>query len=81
MIIPKKRKLDNDAGSEELQKCHLTWCILHVSGIQRLDFTPLSKVQVSATENLVQLHSVRDIRLRKPHDSSYCMEDACKRIP
>ena len=50
--MPKKRKCDNDAGSEELQKCPLTCCILRVIGIQHLDFTQVSKVQGSATEKL-----------------------------
>ena len=56
--MPKKRKRDNDAESEELHKCHHTCCILYVSDIH-LDFTP----QGSATEKLAQLHSIRDRRL------------------
>ena len=79
--MPKKRKRDNDGGLEEVLKSPPTCCILHVSGIQHLDFTPLSKVKGSATEKLAQLHSIRDRRLREPHDSSYRMEDVCNQIP
>ena len=79
--MPKKRKRDNDGGLEEVLKSPPTCCILHVSGIQHLDFTPLSKVKGSATEKLAQLHSISDRRLREPHDSSYRMEDVCNQIP
>ena len=81
MIIPNKRKRDNNDGSGELQKCHPACSILHVSGIQHLDFIPLSKVQGSETEKLAQLHSIRDRWLMEPHDSSYRMEDVCNHIP
>ena len=81
MSMPKKRKRDNDGGPEEVLKSPPTCCILHVSGIQHLNFTPLSKVKGSATEKLAQLHSIRDRRLREPHDSSYRMEDVCNQIP
>ena len=53
MSMPKKRKRDNDGGLEEVLKSPPTCCILHVSGIQHLYFTPLSKVKGSATENFV----------------------------
>ena len=68
MIMPKKRKRDNDIVSEELQNWHPTCCILHVTDIQYLDFTTLSKVKDSATKKLTQLHNIRDRRLREAHD-------------
>lgn len=77
----KRCKSDNGGGSEELWKRPPVSCILHVSGIQHLDFTSLSQVKGSATDKLAQLHSIRDRRLNEPHDSPFRMEDVCNRIP
>ena len=68
-------------GQKNCRSVILHAVFLHVRGIQHIDFTPLSKVQGSATEKLAQLHSIRDRRLREPQDSSYRMEDTCNRIP
>ena len=40
-----KRKCDNADGQESLRKQAAVRCILHVSGIQHGDFTPLSNVK------------------------------------
>jgi len=77
----KKRKSDNGGGWQELQKRPPITCILHVPGIEHLDFTPFSKVQGSATEKLAQLHSIRVRRLAEPLDSPYRMKDVCNHIP
>lgn len=67
----KKRKRDNDGGSEELRKHPPVTCILHATGIEHLDFTPLSQVKGSATDKLAQLHSIRDRCLVEPPDLPY----------
>ena len=77
----KKRKSDDGGGLQEMKKLPPVSCILHVSGIQHLDFTPLSDVKGSATDKLAQLHSIRDRRLIEPHNSPYRMEDVCNNIP
>ncbi len=56
-------------------------CILHVSGTQDVDFTPLSKVKGPANDKLGQLHTIRERRLSEPRDSPHRMEDVCNRIP
>ena len=45
-----KRKCDNADGPEFLRKKTAVHCILHVSGIQHGDFTPLNNVKGSATK-------------------------------
>ena len=79
MPKPKKRKCDNGDGVE-LQRRSLL-CMLHVSGIQHGDFTPLSNIKGSANDKLTQLHCIRDRRLLEPLDSPSRMEDVCSRIP
>lgn len=56
-------------------------CILHVSGIQHGDFTPLSNIKGSAADKLAQLHDIRDRRLLEPRGSPNRMEDICNQIP
>lgn len=74
----KKSKRDDGRRSEEHRP---VTCILHASGIEPKDFTPLSQVRESATDKLAQLHSIRDKRLQEPPDSANRMEDVCNRIP
>ena len=76
-----KRKSDNAGGQEVLQKQAAVRCILHVSGIQHGDFTPLSNVKGSAAEKLSYLHDIRHRRLMEPRDSPNRMEDICNQIP
>ena len=76
-----KRKCDNADGQEFLRKKAAVHCILHVSGIQHGDFTPLNNVKGSATEKLSYLHDIRHRRLMEPRDSPHRMEDICNQIP
>lgn len=77
----KKRKCDNGGGSEELHKRLSVCCILHVTGIQHGDFTPLSNVKGTAAEKLAQMHDIREKRLLEPLDSPNRMEEVCSQIP
>ena len=77
-----KRKSDHSVGQEvRLRKRSAVSCILHVSGIQHGDFTPLSNVKRSATDKVAQLHNIRHRRLIEPRDSPNRMEDVCNQIP
>ena len=76
-----KRKCDNADGQEFLRKKAAVHCILHVSGIQHGDFTPLNNVKGSATEKLSYLHDIRHRRLMEPRNSPHRMEDICNQIP
>lgn len=53
-----KHKSNKADGQEALQKHPAVHCILHVSGIQLGDFTPLSNVKGFATYKLSQLHNM-----------------------
>ena len=53
--------------SKTVEKC----CILHIDGIQHLDFTPFSKIKVPVHEKLAQLHTIRDKRLEESIESKY----------
>ena len=75
-----KRKGDKGTESDSLQKRPPVNCILHVSGIEHPDYTPLSKVRGSATDKLAQLHDIRDKRHIEPHDSPYRIEAATKTL-
>ena len=61
-----KRKRNHADGQELLRKHPAARSILHVSGIQHGDFTPLSNVKGSATEKLFQFHNIRHRRLMEP---------------
>ena len=78
----KRRREESDperqkCKSKTVDKC----CILHIDGIQHLDFTPFSEIKVPVHEKLAQLHTIRDKRLEEPIESKYRLEDVCKRIP
>lgn len=77
----KKHKCDNGGGAEELKKRPTVYCILHMSGIQHGDFTPLSNIKGSATDKLAQLHGIHDKRRLEPLDSPSRMVDVWSRIP
>ena len=78
--MTKKRNLDNDAGSEELQKCYPTCCILHGSDIQHLDFTPLSKVQGSVTKSIRIPESTAGVDLEVVVNHRGCYQSFIKNL-
>lgn len=75
MSHSKKHKSDYYNGSSDRRKRRLEKYILHVSGIQHSDFTPISEAKVPATDKLAQLHLICERRLREPYHSDYRMED------
>ena len=78
--MSKKRK-SVDGGREDLPRHPTINCILHATGIQHLDFTPLCKIKVSPAAKLLQLHSIRDKRLQELPGSSNHMDNVCAKIP
>ena len=43
--------------------------------------TPFSKIKGSTTEKLAMLNSIKERRLKQPHDSPYRMEQSCDLLP
>ena len=64
-VMSKKCKSDNGVSQKN---CGSILLSVYLSGIQHLEFTPLSKVKGSATDVLAQLQGIHDRRLVKPHD-------------
>ena len=75
-----KRKIGH-GGEGVLRERRAVSCILHVNGIQHGFFTALSNVQGSATDKLVQWHSIRDRRIAEPQGLPHHMYDVCSQIP
>ena len=68
---------DNANGQGVLRKYPAVRNILHVSGIQRGDFTQLCNVKGPTTEKVSQVHNICHRRLMETRDSPNQMEDVC----
>ena len=82
----KRDTTDNDSTEKASKKPKVKTkpvCILHSNSVplKSKPFTTLSSLPGDPKARLLELHRLRDIRLKEDTDSAYRMKDVCDKIP